>query len=131
MDFAKEFNARTANIEEGTPMRVWVSYAADRSFTFDVRMPETQWFIRRAAGIEKASTGPPTGDFLLGVRPPAARTEKDEVGQITLKHVYEIARLKHTFDSTLKHVELAGLCATVIANAKTMGAHRSRPLSSY
>lgn len=122
MDFAKEFNLRTANIVEGTPMRVWVSYAVDRSFNFDVRMPETQWFLRQATGIEKGSGQPPKGDYLLGVASPEMRTEQEEVGTVTLKHIYEIAKLKHEFDSTLQHTGLAGICATIISNAKVMGA---------
>ena len=45
---------------------------------------------------------------------------KEFVGQVTLKHVYEIAKIKHT-ELRLSGLTLEGLCKTVIAPARSIG----------
>jgi large subunit ribosomal protein L11 len=42
------------------------------------------------------------------------------VGEISLKHVYEIAKIKQT-ELRLSGLSLEGLCKTVIAQAKSVG----------
>jgi ribosomal protein L11 len=54
---------------------------AARTFQFEVKSPPTSWLLLRAAGVEKGATQP----------------GKETVGKaISLKHVYEIAKLKQT-----------------------------------
>jgi large subunit ribosomal protein L11 len=45
---------------------------------------------------------------------------KEFVGSVSLKHVYEIAKIKQT-ELRLSGLSLEGICKTVIAQAKTVG----------
>jgi len=47
-------------------------------------------------------------------------TGKETAGKITLKHVYEIATIKHS-DPPLKHLPLKEVCELVIYCAKSCG----------
>jgi large subunit ribosomal protein L11 len=42
------------------------------------------------------------------------------VGKVSLKHVYEIAKIKQT-ETRLSGLSLQGLCKSVIAQAKSIG----------
>lgn len=104
MDFCKQFNAKTAHIEPGTPTPTLIYVQPDRTFTFVTKTPPTTYFLKKAAGIEKG-TGRPGHEI---------------AGTISLKHVYEIARIKQT-DEHLKHLRLEAIARTVVATAKTLG----------
>ena len=45
---------------------------------------------------------------------------KEIVGEVSLKHVYDIARIKKS-EQRLSGLPLEGLCKSVIAQAKTIG----------
>ncbi|KAI0111308.1 ribosomal protein L11 [Daldinia grandis] len=111
MDFCKEFNARTAHIIQGTPMPTRVTVRADRSFHFDVRTPQTSWLLRNAADLPVSKKGK---------RKAASQPGHEIVGTVTLKHIYEIAQIKHT-ELRLSGLSLEGLCRAVIFQAKSMG----------
>lgn len=106
----QEFNARTAHINPGTPMPARVTVRPDRSFTFDLRTPSTAWLLLQAAGVKE----------IKGKIKGAGKPGSDIVGQVTLKHVYEIAKVKQT-ETRLSGLTLEGLCKSVIAQAKSMG----------
>lgn len=80
IDFCKEFNARTAHFNPGTPIPTVVTVKPDRTFSFEVKSPPTAWLILKAAGVEKG----------------IAHGKDPAVGTISLKHVYEIAKIKKT-----------------------------------
>lgn len=102
MDFCKEFNARTAHIETGLLLPTRIDINPDRSFTFKTKTPTTSYFLKKCAGIEKG-TGRPEGPT---------------VGTITVKHVYEIAKIK-AIDVDDRPLE--ALCRSIVASAKTLG----------
>ncbi|KAF9977020.1 hypothetical protein BGZ73_007228 [Actinomortierella ambigua] len=106
MDFCKQFNDRTKNIEPGTPLPVIITVKGDRTFTFVTKSPPTSFFLKRAAGIEKGATD-------IGPR-------HSFVGKVNLKQVYEIAKIKQA-DDGMGHLSLKGICAGVIGSAKSMG----------
>ncbi|ETN41748.1 ribosomal protein L11 [Cyphellophora europaea CBS 101466] len=110
MDFCKEFNARTAHINPGTPMPARVTVRPDRSFTFDLRTPSTSWLLLQAAGVKE----------IKGKIKGAGKPGSETVGTVTLKHIYEIAKIKQT-ETRLSGLTLEGLCKSVIAQAKSMG----------
>jgi hypothetical protein len=56
----------------------------DRSFTFDLRTPVTSWMLLQAAGVERKKNTP------KGAKNPGHET----IGTVSLKHVYEIAKIK-------------------------------------
>ena len=50
----------------------------DRTFTFETRLPAASYFLLRAAGVEKGAMNPGT----------------EVVGQVTVKHIYHIAKVR-------------------------------------
>ncbi|KAA1466128.1 mitochondrial ribosomal protein L11 [Dentipellis sp. KUC8613] len=104
MDFCKEFNARTAHIEPGVPTPTLITIQPDRTFSFVTKTPPASYFLKKAAGIEKG-TGRPGHEY---------------VGTVSLKHVYEIAKIKAT-DDHLKHLRLEAIASTIIGTARTLG----------
>ncbi|KAK2054220.1 ribosomal protein L11 [Colletotrichum caudatum] len=110
MDFCKEFNARTAHITPGTPMPCRVTVRGDRSFHFDLRTPHTSWLLLNAA----------EAPIVKGKRKGASNPGKETVGTISLKHVYEIAKIKQS-EMRLSGLSLEALCRSVIYQAKSIG----------
>lgn len=104
MDFCKEFNARTAQIEPGTPVPTLITIQPDRTFTFVTKTPPVTYFLKKAAGIEKGAGKP--GHEILGT--------------INAKHVYEIATIKAT-DEHMKHLSLETIARGVVGSARTLG----------
>ncbi|KAM3513435.1 hypothetical protein MY11210_002915 [Beauveria gryllotalpidicola] len=112
MDFCKEFNARTANYVVGTPMPCRVTVRADRSFVFDIRTPQTSWLLLSCVD------GAPRNK--KGQRRGAQRPGTETIGAVSLKHVYEIAKIKQS-ELRLSGLSLEGLCRSVIFQAKSIG----------
>ena len=52
MEFCKAFNARTSQMEKGTPIPVVITAYQDRSFTFEMKQPPVSYFLKRAAGLK-------------------------------------------------------------------------------
>lgn len=77
---------------------------SNRTFTFVAKTPSASWFIKRCAGLEKASKRP----------------GHDIAGKIHVKQVYEIALIKQR-DEHLKDIELEKLCRQIIGSCKSMG----------
>ncbi len=55
MEFCKAFNARTAQMEKGTPIPVIITAYADRSFTFEMKLPPVSYYLKKASGISSGS----------------------------------------------------------------------------
>lgn len=106
IDFCKEFNARTANYAQETPIPALVTVKPDRSFTFELKSPPTGYLLMRAAKISKGA--------------PEVGPGKPYAGKVSLKHVYEIAKIKKT-DERHKNLELKSICKLIIGTAKSMG----------
>lgn len=104
IDFCKEFNARTAHLQPDTPIPVLLTVKPDRSFTFEMKSPPTSWLIMKAANVSKGSD----------------KATHNIVGQISLKHVYEIAKIKKT-DERHKNVDLKSICGAIILTATAVG----------
>ncbi len=75
--FTKEFNAKTAS-QEGLIIPVVMTIYADRSFTFVLKTPPAPVLIKKALGLETASSTP----------------NKTKVGKLTKAQVEEIAKTK-------------------------------------
>ncbi|KAF4619523.1 hypothetical protein D9613_005484 [Agrocybe pediades] len=104
MDFCKEFNARTAHIEPGVPVPTIITVQPDRTFTFITKSPPASYFIKQAAGIEKG-TGKPGHDI---------------IGSISLKHIYEIAKIK-AGDEHMKTLPLESVARMLVGSARSLG----------
>ena len=55
MAFVKEFNAKTADSEPGTPTPVIITYSQDKSFSLQFKTAPASFMLKKAAGL------PPVG----------------------------------------------------------------------
>ncbi len=58
MEFCKQFNAATQEMEKGTPLPTVITVFADRSFTFLTKQPPATYLIKKAAGLKSGSKEP-------------------------------------------------------------------------
>jgi large subunit ribosomal protein L11 len=78
MEFCKQFNAATQEVEKGTPLPTVITVYADRSFTFVTKTPPATFFIKKAAGLKSGSKAP----------------GKESAGTIKRSQLAEIAQAK-------------------------------------
>ena len=102
MEFCKAFNARTAQMEKGTPIPVVITAFGDRSFTFEMKLPPVSFFLKKASGVTSGSKTPGRGF----------------VGRVTRDQVREIAE-KKIVDLNCASVEAA--MAMIEGSARSMG----------
>ena len=86
-------------------MRVLLKAYADRSFTFSVKPPPTTWFIKKASGLTHGSEKP----------------GQVEAGRLSVKYVYEIAKIKQEVDPELRSHDLEGIGRMIMGTCKSMG----------
>ncbi|KAF2863035.1 50S ribosomal protein L11 [Piedraia hortae CBS 480.64] len=125
MDFCKEFNARTANYIPDTPIPARVTIRPDKSFTFEIRTPPTSSLLLAAANVTRGAgnTPGPKSTATKGKASDlatAGNTSVGTVGRVSLKHVWEIAKIKCS-EPRLSGVPLQGMVKSVIAQAGSMG----------
>ncbi|KAK7704882.1 mitochondrial 54S ribosomal protein YmL19 [Diaporthe eres] len=107
----QEFNARTGHVNPGTPLPVRVTVRPDRTFHFEVRTPQTSWLLLNAADAPMGKKGKRKG---------AAKPGHEVAGTVSLKHVYEIAKVKQS-ELRLSGLSLEGLCKSIIYQARSIG----------
>jgi large subunit ribosomal protein L11 len=103
MEFCKAFNAKTAQMEKGTPIPVIITAYQDRSFTFEMKQPPVSYWLKKAAKIDKGSQTPGKGGT---------------VGRVTRAQIREIAE-KKMVDLNCDTVESA--MAMIEGSARSMG----------
>jgi large subunit ribosomal protein L11 len=110
MEFCKAFNAKTQEMEPGSPIPTVITYYVDKSFTFETRTPPASFFLKKAAGLK------PVGKRN---RPKSSVKPGHEVaGSVTVAQVREIATAKMK-DLNANSVEAA--MQTILGSAKSMG----------
>jgi large subunit ribosomal protein L11 len=102
MQFCKDFNAQTQQMEKGQPTPVVITIYQDKSFTFEMKTPPMSYFIKKAAGIQSG----------------AKATGRDKAGKITKAQVKEIAE-KKLKDLNCDSIEAA--MRMVEGSARSMG----------
>jgi large subunit ribosomal protein L11 len=102
MQFCKEFNAASQDLEKGAPTPVVLTIYADRSFSFEMKTPPVAYFLKKAASLQKGSTTPGRG----------------AVGQVTREQVRAIAEQKLK-DLNARDVDAA--MRMVEGSARSMG----------
>ena len=102
MAFCKEFNARTENVQKGTPLPTVITVYQDKSFTFVTKTPPATFYIKEAVGIQSG----------------AAKTGRETVGQITRSQLRDIAEKKMK-DLNANDVEAAA--RIIEGSARSMG----------
>jgi large subunit ribosomal protein L11 len=58
MEFCKQFNAATQEMEKGMPLPTIITVYADRSFTFVMKTPPATFLIKKALGLKSGSKEP-------------------------------------------------------------------------
>ena len=102
MEFCKAFNAKTSQMEKGTPIPVVITTYQDRSFTFEMKTPPVSYFIKKAAKLESGAKAP----------------GREKAGTVTKAQVREIAEQKMK-DLNCDSIEAAMLM--VEGSARSMG----------
>src|SRR5690625_499802 len=90
MEFCKACNAQTQRLEPGLPIPTFITAYADKSFTFVMKTPPATVLIKKALGIDTASSKP----------------NVTKVGTLTRAQAEEIAKTKEP-DLTAADMEAA------------------------
>ena len=102
MEFCKQFNAATQEIEKTTPLPTIITVYADRSFTFVTKTPPASFLIKKAANLKSGSKEP----------------GKVSAGTITRAQLAEIAQVKFA-DLNANDIEQA--TKIIEGSARSMG----------
>ena len=102
MGFCKEFNARTAEMEKGTPLPTVITVYQDKSFTFITKTPPATYFIKQAINLKSGSKNP----------------GKETVGRVTRSQLRDIAEKKM---KDLNAADLDAASKIIEGSARSMG----------
>lgn len=102
MEFCKQFNAFTKDMEPGLTIPVVITVYGDKSFTFITKTPPAATLIKKAANVAKGSATP----------------NRDKVGKITRAQAQEIGELKQ---KDLNARDVAAAVRMVEGTARSMG----------
>lgn len=102
MEFCKAFNAKTQDMEVGTPTPVIITYFTDKSFTMEIKTPPASYYLKKAAGLKSASKAP----------------GKTPAGSVTIAQLREIAEAKMK-DLNANDIDAAMLI--IAGSARSMG----------
>ncbi len=89
MEFCKAFNAKTAQIDKGTPIPVVITAYQDRSFTFEMRQPPVSFFLKKAAGL-KIGKKPASGSKTPGKGAVAGKITEAQLVEIAEKKMVDL-----------------------------------------
>ena len=110
MEFCKAFNARTQEMEPGSPTPVIITYYADKSFTFETKTAPASFLLKKAAGLKP-----------VGKRNRAKGWDKPgraQAGTVTAAQVRQIAEAKMK-DLSANDVEAA--MQIILGSARSIG----------
>ncbi|WP_119422733.1 50S ribosomal protein L11 [Desertibaculum subflavum] len=103
MEFCKQFNAQTQQMEVGMPIPVIITVFSDRSFTFVTKTPPVSYFLKKAAKIEKG----------------AKATGRDpNIASVTVAQLRQIAEAKM---KDLNCADVDSAVAMIRGSARSMG----------
>lgn len=110
MQFCKDFNARTQQMEPGSPIPTLITYYQDKSFTIELKSPPASYFLKKAAGLKPVGKrNRPKGSEKPG---------RETAGYVTVAQVREIAEAKMK-DLNANTVE--GAMQIILGSARSMG----------
>ncbi len=110
MAFVKEFNAKTADIEAGTPTPVIITYYQDKSFSLEFKTAPASFLLKKAAGLPQ-----------VGKRNRAKGSDKPGrtvAGTVSLAQVRAIAETKM---KDLNATTIEGAMKVIMGSAMSCG----------
>ena len=102
MEFCKAFNAQTQNEQQGIPIPTVITVFADKSFTFETKMPPASHFIKEAAKVQKGS----------------GEAGRNVAGSVSMAQLREIAEKKM---SDLNAYDVDSASRMLAGSARSMG----------
>ena len=102
MEFCKQFNAKTAEMEPGAPCPTEISYYQDKSFELDIKTPPASYYLKKAAKLKSGSKTP----------------GRATAGTVSTKQVREIAEAKWR---DLNATDIEAAMKIVLGSARSMG----------
>ncbi|WP_439105388.1 50S ribosomal protein L11 [Celeribacter marinus] len=102
MEFCKAFNAKTQDMEAGSPCPTVITYYQDKSFTMEIKTPPASYFLKKAAKLKSGATNP----------------GRDTAGSVSIAQVKEIAEAKMK-DLNANDIEAA--MKIILGSARSMG----------
>jgi large subunit ribosomal protein L11 len=102
MEFCKAFNAKTADQEKGAPTPVVITIFADKSFSFETRLPPVTYLLKKAINLKSGSKLP----------------GKDSAGTITQAQIRDIAEKKM---KDLNAYDVEAAMKMIAGSARSMG----------
>ncbi|MCU9850466.1 50S ribosomal protein L11 [Defluviimonas sp. WL0024] len=110
MEFCKAFNAKTQEMEPGSPVPVIITYYADKSFSFETKTAPASYYLKKAAGLKPVGKrNRPKGSTKPG---------RETAGYVTVAQVREIAEAKMK-DLSANDVEAA--MQIILGSARSIG----------
>ena len=110
MEFCKAFNAKTQEMEPGSPVPVIITYYADKSFSFEMKTAPASFYLKKAAGLKPVGKrNRPKGSEKPG---------RTVAGTVTAAQVRQIAEAKMK-DLSANDVEAA--MKIILGSAKSIG----------
>ena len=102
MEFCKAFNAKTQELESGSPCPTIITYYVDKSFSMDIKTPPASFFLKKAAKIKAG----------------AQMTGKETVASVSFGQIKEIAEAKM---QDLNAKDIDGAMKVIMGSARSMG----------
>jgi large subunit ribosomal protein L11 len=102
MEFCKAFNAQTQEMEKGAPTPVVITIYADKSFTFELKLPPVTYYLKKAMNLKSGSKLP----------------GKDSAGTITQAQIRDIAEKKL---KDLNAYDVDSAMSMIAGSARSMG----------
>ncbi|MFY8100300.1 MAG: 50S ribosomal protein L11 [Allorhizobium sp.] len=102
MEFCKAFTAATQDMEKGAPTPVVITIFADKSFTFETKLPPVTYFLKKSMNLKSGSKLP----------------GKESAGTITQKQIREIAEKKM---KDLNAYDVDQAMSMIAGSARSMG----------
>ena len=102
MQFCKDFNERTKDMEAGIPLPVIIKVYNDKTFSFIIKTPPCSFLLKREANVKKGSS----------------ESSKESIGEITFSQLEKIAKVKI---QDMTAASLHSATKTVIGTANSMG----------
>jgi large subunit ribosomal protein L11 len=110
MAFVKEFNAKTADMEPGTPTPVIITYYQDKSFSLETKTAPASFLLKKAAGL------PPVGKRNRAKG--SVKPGREVAGTVTVAQIRTIAEAKM---KDLNAVDIEGAMQIILGSAKSCG----------